>query len=194
MTLIAHSQNLAAHFEEPQKELDNSYTFDRRRQLALKDAFLHSENQVEFTEEPDHPPLQIVESDRPGFDYQARSTYYAVFFKETTVKMEIEGDTCWLLFSVPEQEKKEHSITTQNNGIALSEVFDKTDISYEVDTSVLTELLTLGERSEVDRFITAVAGSGLAVIFGISLGIDSFIWDNWVEIILLLSQGHKYYN
>jgi hypothetical protein len=195
VALVAHSQNLAAHFEESEKDFLYSYAFnfDARRQSSLTDALLYSESQRGFTKEPEHPPLEIVKSDRPEFDYQAQSPYYAVYFKGTTVKMEIEcdtdtdsdGGTCWLLFSVDTPDQKAYSVTTHNNSIALSEVFDKTDISYEVDTSVLTELLTLKERREVDRFITLLSWEGMEPVFEEDGGI-LFSGDNGEKIIKIL--------
>ena len=93
VALVAHGQDLVAHFEESEKDFLYSYAFnfDARRQGSLSDALLYSESQRGFTEEPEHPPLEIVKSDRPEFDYQAQSPYYAVLLDIHHMYMGLQG-------------------------------------------------------------------------------------------------------
>jgi hypothetical protein len=164
LSLSLNLNSLSTDSVTPEGGINQSH--NRVQQFALSDAVPSSEEWYGYTETPEHPPLEVIVSDVPGFDYMAASPYYKVFFKGTTVKM-VKGDA-WISFELPEQDLGEvisDVPTTDENSLSISEVFDSVDLSYTVDTSLLTEVLTLQELKSFNRLIQKVAWEGMTPEF-----------------------------
>jgi hypothetical protein len=151
-----HVYSLAAIVVYPSEEITD-YPFAKRH-FALKDAAADSNRYYGQTEEPDHPPLEIVDSDVSDFEYMAVTPYYKVFFKGTIVKMVVQD--AWITFSLAEQglgKVNTAALMAEKNVLSVLNVFNSVDLSYEVDTSLLTEVMTLQESKEIDRIIQKVS-------------------------------------
>jgi hypothetical protein len=157
---LFHVHSLAAIVVFPSEDIVTDHPFAKRH-FALQDAAADSNEYYGYTEEPDRPPLEIVDSDVPDFEYMAVTPYYKVFFKGTSVKMVVQD--AWIAFSLVEQElgKVNTTLMAEQNVLSVLNVFDSVDLSYEVDTSLLTEVMTLQESKEVDRVIQEVSWGGM---------------------------------
>jgi len=168
MGLMFNVDSLAATLDylegmtDEQLMLDQS--FDRLRHFALNDAVSGTEEYYGHTETPMYQPLEIHASSDSRFDYMAASPYYKVYFKGTTVRMSV-GDT-WIEFEFEVQKQKLGEVgrakaVAQQNSLSVSDVFESVDLSYNVDTSLLSETLTLRESKEFERLIQRISWSGL---------------------------------
>jgi hypothetical protein len=45
----------------------------------------------------------------------------------------------------------------ENNSLSIADVYESVDLCYEVNTSLLTEVLTLKERKEFERLIQKIS-------------------------------------
>jgi RHS repeat-associated protein len=139
---------------------------DKLRYFALQDAAAGGNEYDGYTEEPDYPPLEIVKSDVPDSEYMAVSPYYKVFFKGATVKMVVQD--AWITFSLMEQDLGKVNTGTlmaEQNIVSVLNVFDSVDVSYKVDTSLLTEVITLRESKEIDRIIQKISWEGMNPVY-----------------------------
>ncbi|MBU7012677.1 MAG: RHS repeat protein, partial [Theionarchaea archaeon] len=164
--LISIMHNLAAVLVTPSEEEVVDFSFDRMRRFALQDAVPNSERTFGETEIPDHPPLQIVPSDVSGFEHMAQSPYYKVFFEKTRVKMVVQD--YWIELRLPDQELgevKETESVVSKNTLSVSEIFESVDVSFQVNTSLLTEALILKESKDTERLILKISWDGLKPVY-----------------------------
>jgi RHS repeat-associated protein len=163
--VLFHVHSLAAIVVYPSEEIVMDYPFTKRH-FALQDAVAGGKEYYGYTKEPEHSPLEIVESDIPDSEYMAVSPYYKVFFKGTTVKMVVQD--AWITFSLVEQELGKVNtavLMAEQNSLSVLNVVDSVDLSYTVDTSLLTEVLTLRESKEFDRIIQKVSWEGMNPVY-----------------------------
>jgi RHS repeat-associated protein len=128
------------------------------RHFALKDAVTSPEENYGYTEPSEYKPLEIHASSDASFDYMAVSPYYKVFFKGTKVRMTL-GEA-WVEFELAEQELGEIGNTEsihEASSLSVRNVFSSVDLSYNVDTSLLTETLTLRESKPLDRLLQKIS-------------------------------------
>ncbi|MBU7030005.1 MAG: RHS repeat protein, partial [Theionarchaea archaeon] len=162
-SLAARLDYLEGATDEP---LMPDQSFDRLRHVALNDAVSGAEEYYGFTETPEYQPLEIHQSDDPLFDYMAVSPYYKVYFKGTIVKM--SAQKAWIAFGLTEKGLGEILRTVpsvEQNSLVISEVFESVDISYEVESSVLREAVTLREPKQIERFIQKISWGGITPEF-----------------------------
>jgi len=169
--LLFHTQGLAAVLVEPCEERIIDYSFDRLRYLTLDDAVTGSKEFYGVTKVPEYGALKIHASDDPQFEYTAHSPYYKVFFKGKTIKMVVKD--AWIQFelgdelgvdTVPGQKNPGNTeliSVVESNSLSVSEVFESVDLQYEVDTSLLTETLTLKELKEFDTVVQKISWGGI---------------------------------
>jgi RHS repeat-associated protein len=141
---------------------DNSGFSSEVRHFALKDAVTSPEENYGYTEPSEYEPLEIHASTDTSFDYMAVTPYYKVFFKDTKVRMSL-GEA-WIEFELAEQalgEIRNTESVHEANSLSVCNVFSSVDLSYNVDTSLLTETLTLHEFKPLDRLLQKVSWNGM---------------------------------
>ena len=178
--LASSIQGLAAVVVDPFEDIASDQSFDRLRRFVLNDAVTGSEEYYGFTDVPEsqaleYQGLEIRPSNDPQFEYMAHSPYYKVHFKGKTVKMTV-GEA-WIEFSLGEElgagvvseqmnpENTELISTFEKNSLSVTDVFESVDLQYEVDTSLLTEVLTLKERKEFERLVQKISWEGMTPEF-----------------------------
>jgi len=164
--LVSSISSLAAVLVISSEEEVPDFSFDQMRRFALQDAVPISERTFGETEIPDHPPVHIVSSDAADFEHMAQSPYYKVFFEKTTVKIVVQN--YWVELKLPDQELGEVRATesvVSGNALSFSEVFESVDVSFTVDTSLLTEALKLKESKDVNRLILNISWNGLTPVY-----------------------------
>jgi len=178
--LIFSVQSVAAAMGYPSEEGAIDYSFKRMRHFSLNDGIPSSEEYYRFTEVPEsqtleYQELEIRPSNDPQFEYMAHSPYYKVHFKGKTVKMVV--GKAWIEFSLGEElgasvvsepkgpENAELVSTVEQNSLSVTEVFASVDLLYEVDTSLLTEILTLKERKEFEKLVQKISWGGMTPEF-----------------------------
>ena len=175
IAVFCSGQGLAAVVVNPSGDVVADYSFDRLRHFALGDAVTGSKENYGFTEVPEYEALEIHASDDPDFEYMAHSPYYKVYFKWKIVKM-VVGDA-WIEFELTEAMKttectdcESNKISAKNttlesivgqNSLSVSEVFESVDLSYKVDTSLLSEKLTLREPKQFETIIQKIFWGGI---------------------------------
>ncbi|KYK34393.1 MAG: hypothetical protein AYK19_12145 [Theionarchaea archaeon DG-70-1] len=165
MGLMVNADSLAATLDYLEGITDDqlmpNQSFNRLRHFALNDA-VPAEEYYGYTEAPVYQPLEIHQSDNPQFDYMAVSPYFKVYFKGTTVRMSIQN--AWIAFELTEKglgEVQNTKSAVEQNSFCVSNVFDSVDLSYEVESSVLREAVTLKESKQVERLIQTISWDGL---------------------------------
>ena len=165
MGLIFYVENLAGILDYHPEDVVREQLFDKLMRFSLQDAVTDSREFYGFTETPKYQGLgyqrlEIFPSNDPQFEYAAHSSYYKVFFKGKTVKMVVKD--AWVEFELGEElgiDIKSESKNSENaelvpivdqNSLSVSNVFELVDLTYEVDTSLLTEVLTLKEPKEFE--------------------------------------------
>jgi RHS repeat-associated protein len=137
-----------------------------RRHFVLQDAVSGSEEYYGYTDAPEYQPLEIHPSDVSGFDYMAVSPYYKVFFKKTAVRMSVRD--AWIQFELVGKElgdvRNVESVVDMNS-LSVPSIFESVDLSYEVDTSLLTEILTLKELKQFERLVQKISWEGIDPVF-----------------------------
>ena len=164
VALVSQSESLsAALFPEDEKiifdfslnTLKRMYTDDSLPVYAVEEFY-------GSTDTPVYEALEVHASSDPAFDYMAHSPYYTAFFKGSDLKVTI-GDS-WITLSLKDQELGDVqgvSATPVDNTLGVQDVFDSVDVSYEVDTSKLEELLILESKKEVTEIIYDIAWNGV---------------------------------
>ncbi len=178
--LVSSIQGLAAVVVEPFEDIVLDQSFNRLRRFALNDAATDPGEYYGFTDVPEsqgleYQGLEIRPSNDPQFEYMAHSPYYKVHFKGKTVKMTV-GEA-WIEFSLGEElgtgavsepkglETAELVSAVEKNLLSVSNVFESVDLQYEVDTSLLTGILTLNERKEFERLVQKISWEGMTPEF-----------------------------
>jgi len=136
------------------------------RHFALKDAIPAIEEHYGYTAAPEHQPLQIHTSDDPLFEYMAHSPYYKVYFKGTSMKLSVQD--AWIALELPEQglgEVQNVKSAVDVSSFSVCDVFESVDLSYTVNTSLLTETVTLRESKQFERLILKILWEGMTPIF-----------------------------
>ena len=139
--------------------MDSSH--DQLRRFALRDGVPADEEYYGYTETPEYQPLEVLTSDDANFEYMAVSPYYKVYFKDTRAKMIVQG--AWIEFELVNQELGDIQIAdlaASENSLSMSDVFISVDLSYEVDTSLLKEILTVEESKSFERVIQKFSWEG----------------------------------
>lgn len=150
----------------------------RRHQFGLNDSLSAQEQEMYgYTLPPECKPLEIHTSDNAEFWFMGVSPYYKVYFKENTVRMDIGN--AWIKYEVEHvktviQNQEENQLGTEDsripniaesvveqNTLAVSNVFEAVDVSYTVDTSVLTEKFVLREFKQVNRVVQKMDWGGV---------------------------------
>ncbi|MGD2250943.1 MAG: RHS repeat-associated core domain-containing protein [Candidatus Methanofastidiosia archaeon] len=155
-----------------------------------------------YTPVPAHDALEIHASDNPAFWYKAVSPYYKVYFKGNTVRMDINN--AWIEYELGEvhgvvQEQEGCLVSTEEsrmpdikesvvdqNELSISNVFESVDVSYMVDTSVLTEELVFKEPKQVTRVIQRIQWEGMTPEYQDD-GSILFVDENGDEIVKILA-------
>jgi len=176
MSLIFHVENLAGILDYYPEDVVREQLFDRLRRFSLQDAVTDSREFYGFTgtagdQGLGYQGLEIRPSNDSQFEYVAHSPYYKVYFKGKTVRMVVKD--AWIQFELGEelgtdtkseskkQENTELTSIVENNSLSIADVFESVDLSYEADTSLLTEVLTLKELKEFEMLIQKVSWEGI---------------------------------
>ena len=88
--------------------------------------------------------------------------------------------------------------TLRKHNIDYNDLFEALNVFYwlmneKSDDMGLISGGFLSGAAFLTFFVTCPPIAGGAGLLALNTYIESYIWDNWSEIILLLSQGHKYY-
>jgi YD repeat-containing protein len=133
--------------------------------VTLNDGVSGIEEGYGATKIPAFQPLTIHESDVPS-EYMAVTPYYKVFFSGTTVKMVVQD--AWITFALVEQDFGPLGIAesvVDKNSLSVLNVAESMDLGYTVDTSLLTETLTLKESKEIDRIIQEISWDRMTPVY-----------------------------
>ncbi len=140
MGLLYDAQSLSAlgSYRGEFSESIKDQPFDRLRRLVLRDAVPAFEENSRSTAVPEYPALTVHRSDDLQFEYMAETPYYKVYFKGTTVRMSV-GER-WIQFEMKEGlgEVKNETPVVQENALSVPELWESVDLSYKVETSLLT--------------------------------------------------------
>ncbi|MBU7030457.1 MAG: DUF2341 domain-containing protein [Theionarchaea archaeon] len=162
MGLFSHAGNVVGRVTLSSDDLMSDLSFDVLRHFVLRDAEPVVEEPSGYTETPVHQPLQIHASEDPQFEYMAVSPYYKVYFKGTSFTMRMRN--AWVAFELKEQnlgEKRDAISLVNQNSLSLSNVFESVDLSYELDTSLVKETLTLRESKQASTVIQKISWGGV---------------------------------
>jgi hypothetical protein len=164
VALVSQSESLAAVLYPEGEDFYVDFSLNQLNRMYMNDSMpvYAVEEFYGSTEAPEYEALEVHASSDPAFDYMAHSPYYTAFFKGSDLKVVI-GDS-WITLSLQNQELGEvagESSTPAENTLGVQDVFDSVDVSYEVDTSVLQELLILESKKEFSEIIYDIAWSGL---------------------------------
>ncbi|MBU7028173.1 MAG: RHS repeat protein [Theionarchaea archaeon] len=166
MGLVFNAESLAGLSDTSEEQIIVNQSFDKLRHYALQDAVPVSEEHYGHTAKPEHQPLEIHTSDNPLFDHMAVSPYYKVYFKGTTVRMAVKD--AWINLELGKQKLGEvlnaESVIDQNS-LSVSNVFESVDLSYELKSSLLAEIVILKEWKQIDRVIQRISWGGLTPAF-----------------------------
>ncbi|MBU7027232.1 MAG: hypothetical protein HXS48_09840, partial [Theionarchaea archaeon] len=162
MGLVLNAESLAGLSDTSEEQIIVNQSLDRLRHYVLQDAVPVLEEHYGYTATPEYQPLEIHTSDDPLFDHMAVSLYYKVYFKGTTVKMAVED--AWIELELGKQKLGEilnaESVIDQNS-LSVSNVFEFVDLSYELESSLLTEIVILRKWKQIDRVIQRISWGGL---------------------------------
>jgi RHS repeat-associated protein len=164
LAFVSQSESLAAVLYPEDEDFRFDFSLDRLNRMYVDDSIpvYAVEEFYGSTEAPTYEALEIHESSDPAFDYVAHSPYYKAYFKDSDLKV-VVGDS-WITLSLKNQELGDVqgvSSTPTENTLGVQDVFDSVDVSYEVDTSVLQELLILESKKEFTEIIYEIAWSGV---------------------------------
>jgi RHS repeat-associated protein len=178
VSLMLHVQLLAGAMDTSFEGMVYGVPLDKGRHVALQDAVPLFQKEYGYTPTPEHHPLEVHESDNPAYEYMAASPYYTVYFKGNVVRMSIKNEDTWVeweleyLTAMGESEgEKLHSeeVKTPSAGepaadqnmLTISDVFESVNMSYTVNTSVLTEALVLEEFQQCTRIVQKMQWQGI---------------------------------
>ena len=186
--LISSVGSLATVLDYPSGDTDASVSqsLNGLNYFALKDSIPLPEENYGYTETPEHQPLEIHASDTPGFDYMAVSPYYKVFFKGARVKMTLGNS--WIEFELTRQqlgEVRNADSFADGNSLSICGVFDSVDLSYAVDTSLLTETLILRESKQFKSISEKISWKGITPEF-LEDGSILFVNENGKKVLRIL--------
>jgi len=164
LALVSQSESLAAVLYPEDEDFRFDFSLDRLNRMYVDDSIpvYAVEEFYGSTEAPTYEALEIHESSDHAFDYVAHSPYYKAYFKGSDLKV-VVGNS-WITLSLKDQELGDVqgvSSTPTENTLGVEDVFDSVDVSYEVDTSVLQELVILESKKEFTEIIYDIAWSGL---------------------------------
>jgi RHS repeat-associated protein len=164
VALVSQSESLSAALFPEDEKIIFDFSFDALKRMYTDDSLpLYAvEEFYGSTDTPTYEALEVHASSDPAFDYMAHSPYYTAFFKGSDLKVVIGGR--WIMLSLQDQELGEVqgvSDSPVDNTLGVQDVFDAVDVSYEVDTSVLQELLILESKKEFSEIIYDIAWSGV---------------------------------
>ena len=152
LALFSQSGSLVAALLYDNKGFNADFSFNRLNRMYFNDSSVVSaiEEFYGSTETPEHEALEVHASSDPAFEYMAHSPYYKVFFKGSEMKV-VVGDS-WISLSLLDQELGEvagQSRTPTENACTVQDIFEDVDLSYEVTTSRLQEMLILESKKEL---------------------------------------------
>jgi len=186
MGLVFNAESLAGLSDTSEEQIIVNQSLDKLRHYALQDAVPVLEEHYGYTATPEYQPLEIHASDNPLFEYMAVSPYYKVYFKGTTVRMAVKD--AWIELELGNQKLGEilnvESVIDQNS-LSVSDVFESVDLSYELESSLLTENVILKEWKQIDRVIQRVSWGGLTPVFQED-GSILFLDENEKEVVKIL--------
>ncbi len=178
--VVSSMQGLAAVVVDSSEDIVLDQSLDRLKRFALNDAVTGLKEYYGFTETPQYEALEIHASDDLQFEYTAHSPYYRVFFKGKTVKIVVKD--AWIQFELAEAVRTTECTdcesdrqSAENTGLesiveqdslSLSEVFESVDLSYEVDTSLLTEKLTLKAPKQFKTIVQKISWGEITPEYG----------------------------
>jgi RHS repeat-associated protein len=150
-------------------------SLDRAHHFALNDAVPSSQDYYGYTPVPEYESLEIHKSNDPLFEYMAASPYYKVYFRGNTVRMCIGNS--WIEYDLENivVEEAEEQLTSEEpkipgaaesvvdqNTLSVFNVFESVDVSYTVDTSLLTETLVLKGPTQCTEIVQNVKWEGIS--------------------------------
>ncbi|KYK30358.1 MAG: hypothetical protein AYK19_18425 [Theionarchaea archaeon DG-70-1] len=186
MGLVFNAESLAGLSDTSEEQIIVNQSLDRLRHYALQDAVPALEEYYGYTVTPEYQPLEIHTSDDPLFEYMAVSPYYKVYFKGTTVRMSVRD--AWIELELGNQKLGEilnAESTIDQNSLSVSDVFELVDLSYELESSLLTENVILKEWKQIDRVIQRISWGGLKPAFQED-GSILFLDENEKEVVKIL--------
>lgn len=138
-----------------------------------------------YSDPPQKVPPKIISSEDPKFQYEARSPYYKVFFKDAKIKVAVGNS--WVEFkhterntkilsdessteSILKEEKEvayvaEESLVVNENSITFSNIFKATDLSYVLYSSLLKEAFVLKQQEYFDKIVQEISWKGVTPAF-----------------------------
>ena len=186
MGLVFNAESLAGLSDTSEEQIIVNQSLDRLRHYALQDAVPVLEEHYGYTVTPEYQPLEIHASDDPLFEHMAVSPYYKVYFKGTTVRMVVKDS--WINLELGNQELGDilnaESVIDQNS-LSIPNVFESVDLSYELESSLLTENVILKEWKQIDRVIQRISWGGLKPAFQED-GSILFLDENEKEVLKIL--------
>ncbi|MBU7048082.1 MAG: hypothetical protein HXS54_16735, partial [Theionarchaea archaeon] len=165
------SSTIGALTQNSVMETDSHQSFDQMQHCFLRDAAPVSEESEGYTKPPVYEALEICESDDLNFEYMAHSPYYKVYFKGSTVRMSVHD--AWIEFELrgigkgelrEEPEKSKGRTSVNGNVISVSDIVESVDVSFEVETSLLTEMLVIKEIQPIERIIMNMSLRGVTPV------------------------------
>jgi RHS repeat-associated protein len=156
--LISHAGGLAGLLDYPDAGGIPDQSFGQVRHFSLKDGISDCEEFYGVTVPLEYEPQEVHTSDDAAYEHMAVSPYYKVYFKDATVKVVVQDK--WVAFELMDQELGEVQNTdhvTDENTLLVSDVFSSVDLSYDVGSSLLQEVLTLDESKSFERIVQTIS-------------------------------------
>ena len=186
MGSVFNVESLAGLSDNSEEQIIVNQSLDRLRHYALQDAAPVLEEHYGYTVTPEYQPLEIHASDDPLFEHMAVSPYYKVYFKGTTVRMVVKDS--WINLELGNQELGDilnaESVIDQNS-LSIPNVFESVDLSYKLESSLLTENVILSKWKQIDRVIQRISWGSLKPEFQED-GSILFLDENEKEILKIL--------
>ncbi|MBU7025329.1 MAG: hypothetical protein HXS48_00190, partial [Theionarchaea archaeon] len=186
MGSVFNVESLAGLSDNSEEQIIVNQSLDRLRHYALQDAVPVLEEHYGYTVTPEYQPLEIHASDDPLFEHMAVSPYYKVYFKGTTVRMVVKDS--WINLELGNQELGDilnaESVIDQNS-LSIPNVFESVDLSYKLESSLLTENVILSKWKQIDRVIQRISWGSLKPEFQED-GSILFLDENEKEILKIL--------
>ena len=182
--LIANLQAVGVILYGSSESNLTNLNFNKIGFFSLSDPIKNFEEEYGSTNKPEYEALQIYQSENPKYEYMAVSPYYKIFFHKSTTKIIIK-DT-WIEFNFPEQKlgQKNHiQFAINKNSLFIPEIFNSVDLSCNLESSLIMEILTLKERKDVDRIIQEISWGGMEPEFTED---GSILFYNEKEILKIL--------
>ena len=158
-------ESLAGFMIEKPEGFIPDFSLDELNHFQLeKEALSYTKSEENYgdTPAPDHKALEVYESEDPDFEYMAHSPYYKIFFKGGRARILIKDS--WIEFELMDQQlgkQNLQAIHREQNTVRVSNIFDDVDLFYGMDTSTITETLTLKDQKHFDRIFYTVSWEGM---------------------------------